>query len=135
MTAPVDLRTLAHLQARCVTLVPGNSTLLHKRGFWRWQQDGNGHGRRDDRGMRSSASDNREASQDAGAQRFGGLAVEEGVQYGRIIGHTGQKGSIREKGWPITAVEQWGRHLPQVFEKSREYMFLQCYHASTGLHC
>ena len=34
MAAPVDLRTLAHLQARCVTLVPGKSTLLHKQGFW-----------------------------------------------------------------------------------------------------
>ena len=34
MAAPDDLHTLAHLQARCVTLVPGKSTLLHKPGFW-----------------------------------------------------------------------------------------------------
>ena len=34
MAAPADLRTLANLQARCVTLVPGKSTLLHNRGFW-----------------------------------------------------------------------------------------------------
>ena len=44
--APVDLRTLAHLQARCVTLVPGKSTLLHKRGFWQtaeWDEETTEH--------------------------------------------------------------------------------------------
>ena len=46
MAAPVDLRTIAHLQARCVTLVPWKSTPLHKRGFWQtaeWDEDKTEH--------------------------------------------------------------------------------------------
>ena len=46
MAAPTDLRILVSLQARCVTLVPGNSTLLHKPGFWQkaeWDEEKTEH--------------------------------------------------------------------------------------------
>jgi ribonuclease HI len=46
MAALVDLRALANLQARCVALVPGKCTLLHKQGFWqsaKWDEEKTEH--------------------------------------------------------------------------------------------
>jgi hypothetical protein len=46
MAAPMDFCTLVSLPARCVTLVPGNSTLLHKPGFWQkaeWDEEKTEH--------------------------------------------------------------------------------------------
>ncbi len=46
MVASADLRSLANLQARCVALVPGKSTLLHKQGFWqhaKWDEEKSEH--------------------------------------------------------------------------------------------
>ncbi len=42
MAATADLRCLANVQARCVVLVPGKSTLLQKQGFWqhaKWDEE------------------------------------------------------------------------------------------------
>ncbi len=44
--ALVDLRSLANLQAKCVALVPGKCTLLHKQGFWqsaKWYEEKTEH--------------------------------------------------------------------------------------------
>ncbi len=49
MAALVDLRSLANLQARCVALVPGKCTLLHKQGFWqsaKWDEEKTEHAAR-----------------------------------------------------------------------------------------